>query len=217
MSRQAPTVFAPAALAFLPAIPDDRVPVAVSLFLIFSRYLKKESLALLEHRAAIEAKTGYASDGELNSHDIALFPAWAVAWSVVNCPNHAGGKGPGVELRKGLRVPVVPETNRVFCDGWFARFLRQCLWRGLRVLGDGFYSWFGHGHSLFKSVVEIVVCCKITSLHLHDDWEGVKSTNLGRGVANKTSLHLSKLSDIEREGLCGTVQKQRFTAKVSVG
>ena len=42
--KGSPLVFAPPALALLPAITDDCVPVAVRLFLIFGRYLEREGL-----------------------------------------------------------------------------------------------------------------------------------------------------------------------------
>src|SRR5438067_7471513 len=41
-----PTVFAPATLAFLSAIVDDRVPVTVRLFLVVRRDLKRKSLVV---------------------------------------------------------------------------------------------------------------------------------------------------------------------------
>src|SRR5438876_6706286 len=50
---EAPAVLAPATLAFLPAVVDDRVPVAVRLLLIVRRDLEREGLAVLERRAAV--------------------------------------------------------------------------------------------------------------------------------------------------------------------
>jgi len=40
LPREAPAVFAPAALAFGAAIADDRVPLTIGLFLVFSGNLK---------------------------------------------------------------------------------------------------------------------------------------------------------------------------------
>src|SRR5678815_2612756 len=57
---EAPAVLAPAALAFLAAIADDRVPVAVRLFLIVGRDLEGKGLAVLERGATIETDTGSA-------------------------------------------------------------------------------------------------------------------------------------------------------------
>ena len=50
---EAPAVLAPTALAFLAAIADDRVPVAVRLFLILRRDLEGKGLAVPELRAAV--------------------------------------------------------------------------------------------------------------------------------------------------------------------
>lgn len=47
-------VLTPATSAFLPAIADDYFPVAVGLFLIIGRDLKRECFALLERRTAID-------------------------------------------------------------------------------------------------------------------------------------------------------------------
>src|SRR5215203_3908082 len=66
---EAPAVLAPTALAFLAAIADDRVPVAVGLFLIVRRDLEGERLAMLELRAAVEAETGNAQHRELHGYD----------------------------------------------------------------------------------------------------------------------------------------------------
>src|SRR5260221_12958735 len=55
---KAPAVLAPATGAFLAAIADDRVPVAVRFLLIVRSDLERERLALLELRAAIETEAG---------------------------------------------------------------------------------------------------------------------------------------------------------------
>src|SRR5688500_965442 len=62
----APAVLAPTALAFLPSVVDDRVPVTVRLFLIVRRDLERKGFAVLELRAAVEAEAGYAQDGEVH-------------------------------------------------------------------------------------------------------------------------------------------------------
>src|SRR5207248_10077061 len=51
---EAPAVLAPTTLAFLPPIVDDRVPVAVRLFLIVRCDLEREGLAVPERRAAVQ-------------------------------------------------------------------------------------------------------------------------------------------------------------------
>src|SRR6185503_10210791 len=63
LPREAPAVLAPAALAFLAAIADDRVPVAVGLFLIVRRDLEGKRFGVLELRAAVETEAGNAENG----------------------------------------------------------------------------------------------------------------------------------------------------------
>ncbi len=53
---EAPPVLAPAALTFLAAIADDRVPVAVRLFLSVRRDLEGKGFAVPELRAAVETE-----------------------------------------------------------------------------------------------------------------------------------------------------------------
>jgi hypothetical protein len=55
LPADAPSVLAPAALTFLPAMADDRVPVSVGLCLVVGRDLEGEGLVVLELRPAIEA------------------------------------------------------------------------------------------------------------------------------------------------------------------
>src|SRR5688572_28282043 len=63
LPRQSPAVLAPATGAFLSAIADDRIPVAVGLFLIVRGDLEGERLALLELRAAVETEAGNPENG----------------------------------------------------------------------------------------------------------------------------------------------------------
>src|ERR1700760_896762 len=51
----APFVLAPAACAFLPAIADDGVPIAIGLLLIVGGDLEREGFAMLERGTAVEA------------------------------------------------------------------------------------------------------------------------------------------------------------------
>jgi hypothetical protein len=60
----APFVLAPAARAFLAAIADDGIPVAVGLLLIVGRDLKREGFVMFERGPAIEAETWDAGDRE---------------------------------------------------------------------------------------------------------------------------------------------------------
>src|SRR5262245_51176734 len=69
----APFVFAPAAHALLPAITDDRVPVAIGFDLVFGCHLKRERFALLEMRPTIQADAGNAHHGKFHYEHITLF------------------------------------------------------------------------------------------------------------------------------------------------
>src|SRR6185295_7218884 len=72
---KAPAVFAPTTLAFLTAVADDRVPVAVRFLLIVGGDLERERLALLEVRAAVETDTRDAENGELHRQHVAFLAA----------------------------------------------------------------------------------------------------------------------------------------------
>src|SRR4051812_14105293 len=63
---KAPAVLAPSARAFHPAVADDRVPVAVGLFLIIRSDLERKSLAVPERRAPIKTETGNTKNSELH-------------------------------------------------------------------------------------------------------------------------------------------------------
>ena len=110
---EAPAVLAPAALTFLAAVPDDRVPIAVRLFLIVRRDLEGKGLVVLELRAAIETETGHAQNGEIHRQDIALFAAWVVTGRFVNASHFAIRKRGGVEACRLVRVFVEPQTDCV--------------------------------------------------------------------------------------------------------
>src|SRR5580765_1375149 len=118
---EAPAVLAPTARAFLAAVADDRVPVAVGLLLIVRRDLEGKSFVVLELRAAVEAQTGNAQNGELHSQHIALLAARVVTRRLVNGGHFTVRKGGGVEARRLMRVLVEPEADRV-------------LWLHVRVL-----------------------------------------------------------------------------------
>src|SRR5215831_1241351 len=101
-----PLVFAPAARAFLPAIADDGVPVAVGLVLIVGGDLEREGFV---------ADTRDAGNPEFNDQHITCLAGWIVTWCTVDGAHRAVGKGPGIEASSSLGVLVVPETNRVLC------------------------------------------------------------------------------------------------------
>src|SRR5262249_47635964 len=108
-----PLVFAPPALALLPAITDDCVPVAVRLLLIFGRDLEREGFVMLEHGTAVEAETGYAEDREFHRQHVARLSARIVAGRMVHGTDRAVGKGCSIEAGSSLGVLVVPEANCV--------------------------------------------------------------------------------------------------------
>src|SRR6195256_2292709 len=118
---EAPAVLAPPALAFLAAIANDRVPVAVRLFLIVRRDLEGKGLAVLEVRAAVETETGNTKNGELHRQFVTLLAARVVTGRLVNSGHFTIRKGGGVEARRLMRVLVEPEADRV-------------LWLHVRVL-----------------------------------------------------------------------------------
>ena len=118
---EAPAVLAPAALTFLAAIADDRVPIAVRLFLSVRRDLEGEGLAVPELRSAVETETGNAQHGEIHRQHIPLLAARVVTGRLANSGHFTIRKGGGVEARRLMRVLVEPETDRVL--GLHARVL----------------------------------------------------------------------------------------------
>src|SRR5439155_7596948 len=112
---EAPAVLAPAALALLASVADDRVTVAVRFLLVVCCDLEGERLAVLERRAAVEAETGNARDGELHRQDVAGLASREVARRLADRGHFAVRKGGGVEARGILGVLVVPEADRVLC------------------------------------------------------------------------------------------------------
>jgi hypothetical protein len=145
---EAPAVLAPSALTFLAAIADDRVPVAVCLFLIVSRDHERKSFAVFEHRAAVEAETRNAQHGEFNRQHIALLPVGEIGWGFVNSDHFTVGKGCGVEAGRILCVLVEPEADRIFRNQDFLlkvmgvrceRHRESCAGiRGFWLLASGF-------------------------------------------------------------------------------
>src|SRR5262249_48419555 len=111
LPRHAPLVFAPAARAFLPAIADDRVPIAIRLVLIVSSDLKRKRFIMFERRTAVEADTGDASNFELDHQHISLLAGWKVAGCTVHGAHGAVGKGFGIKSGGVLGILIVPETN----------------------------------------------------------------------------------------------------------
>src|SRR5215213_4114103 len=74
LPRKAPPILAPAAIAFLPAIADDGVPIAIGLFLVVGQDHEADRLIGLEIGSAVQAHKGSAEDGELDREFGALRP-----------------------------------------------------------------------------------------------------------------------------------------------
>src|SRR5215813_9252208 len=91
LPRHAPLVFAPAARAFLAAIADDGVPIAIRLSLIVSGDLERKGFIMFEHRTAVDADTGDASNFELDRQHISLLARWVVTRCTVNGTHRAVG------------------------------------------------------------------------------------------------------------------------------
>src|SRR5262249_4822076 len=109
----APLVFAPAALAFLPAVADDGVPVAVGLVLIVGGDLEREGFVMFEHRAAVDTDARDAGNREFDDQHITCLAGWVVTRCTADGAHYAVGKGLGVEVGSSLSVLIVPEANRV--------------------------------------------------------------------------------------------------------
>src|SRR3989344_3748005 len=113
LPRYSPAVFAPAARAFLTAIPHYRVPITVRFFLIVRRNLERKRLALLEGRTTIETDTGNATNGELYRQHIPCLAVWKIRGRIKNGTYRALGERSSVKLRCSLRILFVPEANRI--------------------------------------------------------------------------------------------------------
>ena len=111
---QAPFVLAPATGAFLSAIADDGVPVAVGLGLVVGRDLERERFALLEGGPAIQSETGNAEHGEFHRQHVARLAAGKVGRRLVHGRHRAVGKGRGIEPRRLLGVLVEPQADGIF-------------------------------------------------------------------------------------------------------
>jgi hypothetical protein len=91
LPANAPLVFAPATLAFLPAIADDGVPVAIGLVLIVGGDLQREGFVVFERGAAIKPDARDAGNREFDRQHIARLAGWEVARRTV-APTTPSGK-----------------------------------------------------------------------------------------------------------------------------
>ena len=110
-----PTVLAPAASAFLAAIADNRIPVAIRFLLRISRNLERERLAVFELRPTIETQTRNAENGEFHREDFAFLAAGKIAWGFVNRGYFTVRERGRVEARRILRILVKPKADAVLC------------------------------------------------------------------------------------------------------
>src|SRR3546814_16437859 len=95
----APFVLAPAALAFLPAVSDDRVPIAVGFLLTVGVDLKGKGLAMLEDGSAVETDARSDEHGELDRQHRAYLPARSVDGRRVAGDARAARRGRGIKGR----------------------------------------------------------------------------------------------------------------------
>src|SRR6185312_14757794 len=115
LPRHAPLVLAPTARAFLAAITDDRVPIAIRLSLIVSGDLERKSFVMFERRTAVEADAGDAGNFDLDYQHISLLAGWRVTGCTVDGTHRAPREGFGIKSSSGLGILVVPDANRVLC------------------------------------------------------------------------------------------------------
>src|SRR5262245_27779419 len=108
-----------------------------------------------ERRAAVEAETGNAKNGELHRQYITLLAARIITGRIVNSGYFTVREGGGVEARRLKRVLVEPEADRVL-------WLHVSI---LLVIGQGERQWSPGGPSqwpanscddLLQSALQIV-------------------------------------------------------------
>src|SRR5262249_16827042 len=119
-------VFAPAACALLATIADDGVPIAIGLFLIVGRDLKREGFVMLEHRTAVDAETGDACDGEFDCQHVALLAGRVATGCTEDGTHRTVGKGSGVEAGGCGGVLVVRGSS--VSSSTASRTSASCAW-----------------------------------------------------------------------------------------
>ena len=115
-------------MAFLTAVVDDRVPVAVGFGLVPCRYLKRKSAGVLDAGTTIESRTGNPHYHEFNCQNISLLAGWIVGGSTMHRTDRGTGKGLGVEVCGLDGVSGIPNANCV--SGWchaFCLFISDVL------------------------------------------------------------------------------------------
>src|SRR5262249_33088944 len=81
---QAPFVLTPATGALDSAIPDDGIPIAIGLGLVFGDDLKRKGLAVFESRTAVQTEAGHAHHRKLDREHLPLFAARVIAGGTVD-------------------------------------------------------------------------------------------------------------------------------------
>src|SRR4029079_1599478 len=109
---------APAAHAFLAAVTNDGIPIAIRLGLVICGDLKRKGFVMFEHRTAVEANAGNAGNFKLDRQHVALLAGRIVTGRAMDGAHGAVGKGFGIKSGSGLGILIVPEANRV---------LRHCM------------------------------------------------------------------------------------------
>ena len=107
-------VLAPAALALLAAVADDRIPVAVGFLLRVGEHLEGDRLVEREFGAAVQPEERLAQHGELHRQHVAGLAVGIIARRFVDRADAAVGESRGVELRGLLGVLVEPQAGARF-------------------------------------------------------------------------------------------------------
>lgn len=108
-----PSVFAPAARAFLAAVADDRFPVAIRFRLGVRRDLEGERLGLFELRPAIDSHAGYAEHGKFHGENLPFLATRKIVGRFVDGADFAVRKRLRVKARGFFRIFVEPKADGV--------------------------------------------------------------------------------------------------------
>jgi hypothetical protein len=118
---KAPTVLAPAAGALDASIPDDRIPVAVGLFLAFGNDHEADRFIRREIRTAVETDEPPPEHREFDGQLAAFVAAGKITGGSVHPAYMAVGKCRGVEFRR-LACFAVVEPQACNQIGWHVIF-----------------------------------------------------------------------------------------------
>ncbi len=101
-------------MAFLAAVADNRLPVAIRFRLGVRRNLEGERLGLFEHQAAINTHAGYAADGELHGENLPFLATGKIVGRFADRGNFAVWKSLRVKARCFFRILVEPKQMVFF-------------------------------------------------------------------------------------------------------